>query len=237
VQLLLADHIWDYRAEPGSPLATGKLVVPPGKNHWIKWALNLTLPATVQPGAFLRMDALANKQLHWHAAKKIIPGHMAMYAISPNRMRRFGNGHTLAYRISPPQKSFAPAQVLSGVTRPHRTTNLWISDPTQPLPQWLELTWDKPRTIGAVQLVFPGHLVREYHAYGPFFRDQQCPRDYSIEAYVNGSWVRVLEVKDNYQRLRRHAFPKPVSAEQLRIVVTATNGDPSAAIYEVSCYT
>ncbi len=237
VQLLLADHIWDYRAEPGSPLATGKLIVPPGKNHWITWALNLTLPATIRPGSFLRVDALANKQLHWHAAKKIIPGHMAMYAISPNRMRRFGNGHTLAYRISPPQKSFGPAQVLSGVTRPYRTTNLWISDPAQPLPQLLELTWDKPQTIGAVQLVFPGHLVREYHAYGPFFRDQQCPRDYAVEGLVNGTWERVVEVRGNYQRLRRHAFPRPVSIAQLRIVVTATNGDPSAAIYEVSCYT
>lgn len=236
VQLLLAEHIWDYRIEPSAPLATGKLIVPPGQQQWVKWELNLNLPAGIKPGSFLRVDALANKNISWHAAKKIIPGHMAMYAISPNRMRRFGNGHTLAYRISPPQKSFAPAQVLSGVTRPHRTTNLWVSDAAQPLPQWLELAWNEPRTIGAVQLVFPGHLIREYHAYAPFFRDQQCPRDYVIEALVGGRWKKLTEAKDNYQRLRRHVLPQAVSTNRLRVVVTATNGDPSAAIYEIRCY-
>jgi hypothetical protein len=236
VKLFLAEHIWDYRAEPGAPLATGKVTVPPGKNVWVKWELNLHLPATVTPGSFLRLDALANKHLSWHAAQKIIPGHMAMYAISANRMRRFGNGHTLAYRISPPQKSFAAAQVLSGVTRPHRATNLWISDATQPLPQWLELSWNKPQKISEVQLVSPGHLIREYHAYGPFYRDPQCPRDYAVEVFVNGQWQRVVEVQDNYQRLRRHKFSAPVVAEKLRVVVTATNGDPSAAIYEIRCH-
>lgn len=235
LQLFAADHIWDYRSEPGAPLASGKLVVPPGKRHWVKWRLNSLLPASVAPGSFLRLDALQNRNLHWHAAQKIIPGHMAMYAISPHRMRRFGNGHTLAYKISPPQKPFSPAQVLSGVTRPHRATNLWVSDNTQPLPQWLELSWPQPQTLCEVQLVFPGHLVREYHAYCPFYRDAQCPRDYLVEIFADGRWHRVVEVKDNYQRLRRHTLSaRP--AERLRVVVTATNGDPSAAIYEIRCY-
>ena len=236
VQLFAAEHIWDYRAEPGAPLATAKLSVPPGKNVWVKWELNLELPATVAPGSFLRLDALPNKNLNWHAAQKVIPGHMAMYAISPNRMRRFGNGHTLAYRISPPQNSFSAAQVLSGVTRPHRATNLWISDATQPLPQWLELNWSKPQKISEVQMVFPGHLIREYHAYAPFYRDPQCPRDYAIEVLADGKWQRVVEVQDNYQRLRRHKFSTLVAAQKLRVVVTATNGDPSAAIYEIRCH-
>ena len=236
VKLYAAEHIWDYRVEPCTPLASGKLTVPAGKNIWVKWLLNLELPQTIQPGSFLRVDALANKNLHWHAAKKIIPGHMAMYAISPNRMRRFGNGHTLAYKISPPQKPFSPSQVLSGVTRPHRATNLWVSDANQPLPQWLELSWSQPQKISEVQLVFPGHLIREYHAYGPFYRDPQCPRDYAIEVFTGGNWVRVAEIKDNYQRLRRHQLAAAVTTEKLRVIIVATNGDPSAPIYEIRCY-
>jgi hypothetical protein len=236
VKLYAAEHSWDYRAEPSAPLAVGKLTVPSGKNLWVKWDVGLQLPASIVPGSFLRVDALSNKNLHWHASQKIIPGHMAMYAISPNRMRRFGNGHTLAYKISPPQKSFSPTQVLSGVTRPHRSTNLWISDPSQPLPQSLELNWSKPQKISEVQLVFPGHLVREYHAYSPFYRDPQCPRDYALEVFENGSWHRALEVKDNYQRLRRHVFETRMACDKLRVVVTATNGDPAASIYEIRCY-
>jgi hypothetical protein len=236
VRLHAAEHVWDYRAEPGAPLATGRLTVPPGKSRWVKWALNLELPAAIASGSFLRVDAMPNKNLHWHMAKKIIPGHMAMYAISPGRMRRFGNGHTLAYEVVPPQKSFSPTLVLTGVTRPHRATNLWVSDAHQPLPQWLELAWPSPQAIREVQLVFPGHLVREYHAYGPFYRDPQCPRDYAIEVRANGSWTRVLEVTDNYQRLRRHTLSAPVTTDKLRVIVTATNGDPSAAVYEIRCY-
>ena len=125
---------------------------------------------------------------------------------------------------------------MSGVTRPHRATNLWVSDATPPLPQWLELSWVKPQTIRQVQLVFPGHLIREYHAYAPFYRDPQCPRDYAIEVFANGQWQRMVEVKDNYQRLRRHQFAETVTAEKLRVVVTAANGDPSAAIYEIRCH-
>ena len=236
VRLYAAEHIWDYRAEPGAPLAAGRLTVPPGNQQWVKWELQLQLPASTTPGSFLRLDALPNKQLHWHAARKIIPGHMAMYAISPSRMRRFGNGHTLAYRISPSQKSFPAAQVLSGVTRPHRSTNLWVSDPVQPLPQSLELDWAQPQTIGRVQLIFPGHLVREYHAYGPFYRDPQCPRDYRIETWTGSRWEAVLEISGNYQRRRLHPLAEPVTTSKLRVCVTATNGDPSAAIYEVRCY-
>jgi len=235
VRLYAVDHIWDYRAEPGAPLDEGRLQISPGKNQWAKWSLNLDLPATIVPGKFLRVDLLANKNVSWHAAQKIIPGHMAMYSISPTRMRRFGNGHTLAYRISPPQKPFSPVQVISGVTRPHRTTNLWGSDPTQPLPQWLELAWEQPEIIREVVLVFPGHLIREYHAYSPFYRDPQCPRDYHIEAWSSEKWVTVMQVANNYQRLRRHVLAEPVRAERLRIVVSATNGDPSAFIYEVRC--
>lgn len=235
VRLYVADHIWDYRAEPGFSLARGELLVPPGQRLWVRWNLNLPLPSSLNPGCFLRLDALPNPRLSWHAAKKIIPGHMAMYAISPNRMRRFGNGHTLAYRLAPSQRPFAPAQVLTGVTRPHRTTNLWISDPALPLPQWLELAWSHPRPISEVQLIFPGHLVREYHAYGPFYRDPQCPRDFAIAIPAAAGWRTVATVTDNYQRLRRIPLPPGLCTDRIRVVILATNGDPSAAIYEVRC--
>jgi FAD dependent oxidoreductase len=235
LRLHAVDHIWDYRTEPGPALASGSIIVPPGGPHWVAWKVATTVQGIPATSSFLRIDALPNQRVSWHAANKIIPGHIASYAISPSRMRRFGNGHTLAYRISPAQRPFAGSQVLSGVTRPHRATNLWVSDPAQPLPQALELAWASPQTVGSVQLVFPGHLIREYHAYAPFYRDAQCPRDYAIEALVQETWVRVHEERGNYQRLRRHVLSTPVTTDHLRIVITATNGDPSAMIYEVRC--
>jgi len=142
----------------------------------------------------------------------------------------------MSFQISPSQPCYGPENVLSGVTRPHRWTNLWRSDPAEPLAQWLQLTWSTPQTIGQIELTFPGHLFAEYHHYPPFYRDPQCARDYTVMAWLDGDWRPVVRVTDNYQRHRKHKLEQPVTTDKLRIVVHATNGDPSAAIYEVRCY-
>ncbi|MNN87993.1 hypothetical protein D3C81_2056220 [compost metagenome] len=87
-----------------------------------------------------------------------------------------------------------------------------------------------------MELTFPGHLIREYHAYAPFYRDPQCPRDYTIEALGENGWQEVLSIRGNYQRHRRHKLPEAVRTARLRLVIQATNGDPSAAVYEIRCY-
>jgi hypothetical protein len=230
--LVPVEHIWDYRTEPGTPLASTILIVPPGQTHWISWPIAID----VTPGHYLRLDLGANPLVCWPTAGAVVPGHVAAYDMGHGRMRRYGNGVTLSFGVVPAQPAFGPAQVLSGVTRPHRATNLWRSDPGQPLPQSLQLDWPAPQKIATVELTFPGHLLREYHAYGPFYRDQQCPRDYSLEMWEDNRWVELLAVRDNYQRQRRHVFPSPISTARLRVVIAATNGDPSAAIYEVRCY-
>jgi len=152
--------------------------------------------------------------------------------MSATKMRRYWNIGTHAFRVEPPQGCFAAGNVLSGVTRPHRSTNLWRSTA---LPSWLELAWAKPQTIGSVELTFAGNLVSEFHSYPPLYRDPQCVRDYTVEACKNGSWEELLRVTGNYHRHRRHPLV-PVSTDKLRIVIQATNGDPVAAIYEVRCY-
>ncbi len=161
---------------------------------------------------------------------------MAMYEIGQGRMRRFGNGSTMSFRVEPPQPCYRATNVNTGFTRPHLHPHLWRSDPNQPLPQGVELSWETPQEIGQVELTFPGHLLREYHAYGPFYRDPQCAREYSLSAWQEGAWVEVLRVHDNYQRHRRHPLPQAVRTQKLRVTIHRTNGDPSAAMYEVRCY-
>jgi hypothetical protein len=126
--------------------------------------------------------------------------------------------------------------VLSGFTRPFHSTNLWCSDSRQPLPQWLQLEWAELKPVQTVELTFPGHLLREWNAYGPLYRDAQCPRDYRIEMWVDAEWKTVHQVTNNYQRHCRHRLTTVILTTKLRVVITATNGDPSAAIYEVRCY-
>lgn len=231
-RLVRAEHIWDYRRELPA-IAEQELMVPAGDGRWIEWPVAL---AATQAG-YLRLDLVSDcAEVQWCFARSLPPGQVAAWAMSEKKLRRMDAGATLSFRVTPPQGAYGPAQVLSGVTRPHRTTNLWRSDPGQPLPQWLQLAWSAPRTIASIELTFPGHLLREIHAYPPFFRDPQTPRDYTIEAWTGGAWREIHVEKGNYHRHRRHELKSPVETDRLRVVIHATNGDPCAAVYEIRAY-
>lgn len=232
-RIVAVDHIWDYRSEPGDLVASATLTVPPGVRQWISWQTELR---HLRPGSYVRLDLLENPNVIWHQAGAIEPGHVSAFEMSPGRMRRFGQGLTMSFRVDPPQWCYGPANVLTGETRPHCFTNLWRSDARQALPQWLELSWAEPQTISQVELTFPGHLIREYHAYAPMYRDPQCPRAYGILVCGEEGWREIVRVEDNYQRHRVHRFESAVVTNRVRVRVDATNGDPSAAVYEVRCY-
>ncbi|MFC4600043.1 FAD-dependent oxidoreductase [Cohnella hongkongensis] len=234
VRLYAVDHLWDYRIVPGEPLASAVLSVPPGRERWVEWPLRLDVRK--QQGRYVRLDLLANPKLGWHAAASLEPGHVSAYEIGEGKMRKLGQGVMMSLKVEPPQACYEAGNVLSGVTRPYAYTNLWRSDPSLALPQWLELAWAEPVELGSVELVLPGHLLRGYMQYPALYRDPQCPKDLTIEAATGGGWVRVAELKDNYQRKLVVTLPEPVVADRLRVVVLATNGDPSAAIYEIRCY-
>jgi len=220
--LQAADHIWDYRVQTGKLLAETTLHIPAGQQQWISWDVNVT------GNGYLRLDLDKNPDVIWHTALAILPGHVGTFAMSATKMRRYHNGETMAFRVEPPQPSFATANALTGVTRPHRSTNLWRS---ASLPAWLELKWPEPQTISTIELTFAGNLVREFHCYPPLYRDPQCVRDYIIEAGNER-----IEVTGNYHRHRRHKFSKPVTTDKLRLFIKATNGDPAAAVYGIRCY-
>ncbi|MEO6983603.1 MAG: FAD-dependent oxidoreductase [Edaphobacter sp.] len=234
VQAMRVSHIWDYAVADAMVLAEDTLIVAPGEKHWVTWTLprGIELPSE----GYVRFDLLENENVLWHVAGAIEPGHVAAFEMAPGKMRRYSSGVTLALRVGPAQRCFAAANVISGETRPHRGTNLWRSDPMLSLPQSLTLAWGIPQKISEVDLTFPGHLLREYHAYAPFYRDPQCVKDYDLQIEIGDGWETLIEVRGNYQRQRRHFFDRPVMAKKIRVMVLATNGDPSAAIYEIRIY-
>ncbi|CAM3299688.1 FAD-dependent oxidoreductase [Occultella aeris] len=240
-RLRAVDHIWDYRIDDAPVLAKTDLEVPPGERVWVSWELDLPaqdLPEGVAGDVrYVRLDLDADPQISWHRAGTVVPGCLSGVRIGSGRMRRYLDAITLSHRIDPPQSTYPASEVLTGVTRPHGSTNLWRSDPAQVLDQWLELAWGTPQRLGRVELTFAGSLLREYDRYPPGYRDPQAARSYSIEvADGDGELRRVLTIDGNATRRRQHDLPEPVQATRLRLVVHATNGDPSAAVAEVRCY-
>jgi len=232
--LMLVKHVWDYRIEDPMLISSATLDVAPGQYQWVEWQIpnNVILPLE----GYVRVDLSANPELKWHVAGAIEPGHVAAFEMAPGRMRRFSSGVTMALTLDPPQQSFAAKNIISGHSRPYQGTNLWRSDPFQELPQWIQLSWPDAQTISTVEIIFAGHLLREYHAYSPFYRDPQCVRDYELEVESLTGWTSVVSVRGNYQRHRKHRLPSSVKGNRVRVLVLATNGDPSAAIYEIRVY-
>jgi hypothetical protein len=136
-------------------------------------------------------------------------------------------------RVLPEQHPYVPSNVNRGTNRPDMWTNIWISDPTQPLPAWLVLRWPGPQKFNTVQLSFDTDM--SHRAILPLFRYPDCVRDYAIEAATPTGWKELVAVKDNYQRLRMHRI-ELTESDRLRVRVLATNGSPSARVYEVRVY-
>lgn len=234
-KLYEVEHIWDYRSSPGTSIRSEKLRVPPGGPHWVEWPVNLAPATSEAASGYVQVSIGPAEAVEWHVSTAVLPGQLACYEDTPGHLRRFGGGSTMSFEVRPPQAAYRETNVLSGVTRPYRSTNEWRSDPAQPLPQTLNLRWKEAVKISQVQLTFAGNLLREYHAYPPFYRDPRCVRDYAIEARIDGAWVELGRYEGNFQPRVVHDV-ETTTTDELRIVVYATNGDPAAAIYEVRVY-
>jgi len=139
-------------------------------------------------------------------------------------------------KLYPPSTPYSAENVLSGVAHPTEDgTNIWISKPD--LPQSIEITFSKPQAINTVHLTFDPHLDKLWAPTGPFLRGvpAELVRDYTLYGHVNNEWVSLVEETGNYQRHRQHSFP-PITTQQIRLEILATNGAPEARVYEIRCY-
>lgn len=154
-------------------------------------------------------------------------------------------GSSMALNLDPEQvpmeatelQTFEPANVLNGIARPwiDGASNTWESEPGQALPQWIELQLKEPATVGAIQCAFDTDLTVSMpnQRGNPF--PKECVRDYTLECWVNGAWKRVVRVRDNFQRFRRHQFVQ-VETDKVRLTVEATHGARTARIFEIRVY-
>jgi hypothetical protein len=137
---------------------------------------------------------------------------------------------------------FSPERLTDGYARPYGLPHSWMSkswgDGAKPDEvEWIELSWDEPVNVAAVQLTFNTELDPWYNHLLPTDtpRVPESVSDYRIEYATGESWEPLEEVEGNYMRSRRHTFD-PVTTDRLRVAVEATNGVPTAELFEVRAY-
>jgi len=145
-------------------------------------------------------------------------------------------GEAYAVRYDPPLRvaaEFAAENVIDGFARmTEGKTGLWASDPRQPLPQWLTLEFAQPTALTTAILTFDTNLSPRLPGPG---NARETVRDYTVSVRQGETWRDVATVRGNYQRRSATRFER-VAAEAVRITVQATQGDPSARIFEVRLY-
>jgi hypothetical protein len=219
----------DFSSE--KDLATATATVPPGRETFVEFPVNcepqlpyfwLTLPKA--------------EGVSWSLMTSAPAGAMRAYGGGQGRKWTVVEGQYYASYTRPAlliPGDFAPANVVNGVTRfTDGRPNQWASDPGQPLPQWIELALPQPRRINVAYLTFDTDMNAPLHT-APLPR--QCVRDYELSYHDGRQWRSLANVTENFQRRRVHRF-ETVTAEKVRLTVSATNGDPSARVYEIRLY-
>jgi hypothetical protein len=224
----------DTTPQPG-PEYTAQAMVPPMCEGWVGFDINLPLDDTVT-GGYLRVWLDKAEGISWRSIENLSLYHQRGVMGENGKWisEICKSYHVLPKAPNEPIANCAPENAINGLSR-IRSAEVyeWVSDPAQAMPQWLALDFAKPTEINSVSVVFNTDMTNP----GPFRELKSpvvslCVKDYFVEIFGDGKWIKIADVKDNFMRKRIHTFENTV-VEKIRVTVTATNGDPSARITEV----
>jgi hypothetical protein len=235
IPLSEAAHVWDFRSDRDIAKASAR--VKAGTKGWVRFRFNVR----VAPEKLYYVYTGKHEGLFWQQNRvpndrgvSLCPvGATSASLPGASRWRSFTEGRSFAIRIAPEIFPYSAENIIRGTNRPDKWTNIWISDPAKSLPAWIELRWNRKISFNTVQITFDTNATRR--ATLPLYRYPECVKDYRIEIGSAGSWRSVVDEQDNYARRRVHTFDR-VSSDRLRLTILATNGSPSARVYEVRVY-
>ena len=110
------------------------------------------------------------------------------------------------------------ANVIDGMARfEDGKAHAWAPSPDAAGPHWVQLTWETPVAFNVVHVSFQTLAL--------------SPRQFTVEAHVDGEWKPIAEVSDN--RHRRHVLGVDrISASKLRVVLTEARGVCEVRVYD-----
>jgi hypothetical protein len=228
------DHVWDLRPTPVIASATATIAA--GYKGYVPFSLHIK----TEPGSLYFACIEANPQIalamfsETGAEPSRIPVGTTAADLPPgDQWRPFTGGRSFVLRLAPDQRPYGPQNVVRGTNRPDRWTNIFLSDPAQALPAWLELRLPAPMRFNQIQITFDTNTIRRVSL--PLFRYPECVKKYEVAISQPSGWTTIAQADGNYFRRRVHTFD-PVVSSRLRLNIQETNGSPQARIYEVRLY-
>ena len=231
-----AGNVDDYAGNE-NPVFTAQATVPAAGEHWVEIPITIPVPENLYIETcqiYIWIDAARDLSM------RIIDGLNMYYRYGqqlPDGTWQVKSGKSYFVSALKPETvpaNCGPETVCNGYNRIVDAENYeWVSDPTQPLPQWIELTLRQSTAIRSVSIVFDTDLANPLVSWsGKKPTPARCVKDYTLEIFADGKWVTVAAVTDNFMRKRTHCFDA-LTAEKIRVTATETWGDPSARIMEI----
>ena len=220
----------------GESIQAAKAIVPPGRDN----TLFEFTPIVLEENTILGICLEPNEKVSWGFSEEEFIGTQAGVKIdqvftkpgSELYFHRIRGTH--CFDLQRPNEIYTASQVSTGVSRPEKSSNMWISQAT--LPQEICLNWNETKTFNSIELTFDNDLdiTREKWA------EQMCAprliRNYIIDTEINGEKHVLVSEQDNIYRKRYHNLEQPLSTDNLRICIEATWGALEARVFEIKVF-
>ena len=242
-----AEDIWDFSSikKPDEQIAASSVETTGSGQQWVRFPFKIN---NICPGLFLiKIEAVNNPgKAMWLGSLNgpvgVVRGRVeappcARGNLAPDYQTMRG---TFIFRIYPESKPYSAQNIINGVARPERWTNLWVSDMLSGNPEWVELAWNREVLIKQVNISFDGQFDSNVTWPPPLgvFGCRVLPaivKRYSISVSNKGKWTTIQKIENNYQYNCCHTFT-PIKADRLKITIYETNGAAEARIFEVRVY-
>lgn len=228
---------------------TAKVTVPvaAGEKQWVE----VPLDVTVENGANVFVVIKANAHLALYRSKTCPTGVIFFTHREPAPDERWTEQfrtwkltlprQAVCFRVRAATTAYRPDQVIGGYARPYGGPNMWISEPlADDREPWVALTWSQPITMHELTVILDDSLdidlINLHHHTTPYDAMPGLLRDYIVQADVGGRWTDLVRVEGNRHRRRSHRLHDPVMTKAVRVVATATNGEPSAHVVSLRVY-
>lgn len=154
-------------------------------------------------------------------------------ALNSFRARDFKPVTEMCFKdVEPYCDIYSVENIINGYSRPYGTPNIWISETeAKDSEQTITMTYDVPKEINEIQLVF-NNLLEEDHT--PNGTPYCLVKSYKLEVVCEDK-TEVIEVNDNYQRINyiKQHFE---NVKQLKLTLKENYGSEYFELYAIKLF-